>query len=131
MSKRVCSMQGCANLIDQAGRCQPCTSAADKRRGTATQRGYNSPGHRRFREAVLLADPVCVCPDGCAHHLGATECLTISDTADHYPIERRDLVRLGKDPNAPTAGRGLCKACHDRSTGLTAPGGYNAAQAAS
>ena len=122
MSKRVCSTSGCPTLTDTAGRCPTCDARADKARGTATQRGYTSKGHQRFREAVLTRDPVCVCPDGCDWHIGTTECLTLSTVADHYPLERWELVAQGLDPNDPNAGQGLCARCHNAKTATTVSG---------
>ena len=96
-------------------RCPTCSHAADTARGTATQRGYTTKGHRAFRAAVLTRDPVCVL------------CLaTLATIADHYPISRRDLLAAGLDPNEPEQGRGHCKRCHDRETARLQPGGWNA-----
>lgn len=125
MTLRVCSRPGCPTLTD-TGRCPACTTVADQRRGTATQRGYTSRGHQRFRTAVLLRDPICVCDMDCPHHLGTTECLALATVADHWPVSRRDLIAQGLNPNNPDAGRGLCKTCHDRSTAREQPGGWNA-----
>lgn len=102
----------CTNLVAK-GRCPDCSSEADRERGTATQRGYNSAGHRRFRRAVLARDPICPCG-------------SIATVADHYPLSRRQLVEQGLDPNASERGRGLCKTCHDRSTVKLQPGGWSA-----
>lgn len=99
MSLRVCNEPGCPELIPQAGRCPTHD------RGTANQRGYTSKGHLRFRDDVLARDPICV------------SCRAARSTdADHYPRERTELIRLGLNPNDPTYGRGLCHACHSRST---------------
>lgn len=117
MSKRVCSQPGCPTLIDSPGRCTAHTKAADKARGTSKERGYNTPGHRRFREAVLAREPICVI------------CYAAPSTiADHYPISRRDLIDAGLDPNDPSRGRGLCKTDHDKHTAQAQPGGWNLRQ---
>ncbi|KAK2701921.1 hypothetical protein QYM36_019422 [Artemia franciscana] len=88
---------------------------ADRSRGTATERGYNTRGHQSFREAVLTRDPICVLCE-----------LRHSTIADHHPISRRDLIAAGMNPNDPQYGRGLCKPCHDRATAKNQPGGWNA-----
>jgi 5-methylcytosine-specific restriction enzyme A len=114
---RVCSVPGCATLYPstEGSRCSSHRREADKARGTATQRGYNTRGHHTFRRAVLTRDPVCVL------------CKTaFSTVADHYPTSRRDLVDQGLNPNDPLHGRGLCKSCHDSETAKHQPGGWNA-----
>ena len=121
MTLRVCSRPGCPTLTD-TGRCPACTTQADQRRGTASQRGYTSKGHQRFRTAVLTRDPVCVCTSDCDWHLGATECLAIATVADHWPLERVELVARGLDPNDPDAGQGMCARCHDHKTATTVSG---------
>ena len=113
---RVCSVPGCATIYPRAegSRCQAHRRAADKARGTATERGYNSKGHRRFRAAVLARDPICVLCD-----------VRESTVADHWPISRRDLLEQGMNPNASEHGRGLCANCHNKETAVNQPGGWN------
>lgn len=118
---RVCSVHGCAEIYptSEGSRCSGCRKAADKGRGTATQRGYTGAGHRTFRNAVLTRDPICV------------ECgLRQSTVADHYPVSKRDLIAQGLNSNDPERGRGLCKPCHDVSTAREQPGGWAATQRA-
>ena len=110
---RVCSVHGCPE-ISEATRCPRHRRVADSERGTATQRGYNSAGHRRFRDAVLDRDPICV---GCSR--------AQSTVADHYPRSRRELEESGLDPNDPEYGRGLCAPCHNAATAVNQPGGWN------
>lgn len=112
---RVCSRPGCPTLYDDThSRCPAHRREADKARGTATQRGYTSRGHQRFRRETLTRDPICVICDAAQ-----------STIADHYPLTRRELEQRGLDPNNPDAGRGLCKPCHDRWTAASSPGGFN------
>lgn len=113
MSLRVCSQPDCPVLIDTAGRCPAHTKAADKARGTAAQRGYGREHRRRFREGVLARDPICVI------------CYSAPSTvADHYPLDKRELIERGMDDNDPANGRGLCKSDHDKHTAQTQPGGF-------
>lgn len=112
-SRRVCTTAGCPHLTT-TGRCDACRRHADRARGSATERGYNSAGHRAFRTAVLDHDPICVLCQ-----------LAASTVADHWPMSRRDLILTGRNPDDPRYGRGLCKACHDRSTAVNQPGGWN------
>ena len=113
MGYRVCSQPGCPRLHEGTGRCPSCRADADKAR-RPDGNPYRTSGHHAFREAVLARDPFCV--------LCRREYATV---ADHYPLERRDLVSAGLDPNDPVRGRGLCKGCHDRHTAATSPGGWN------
>ena len=113
---RVCSTPGCGTIYptNQGSRCKGCRVEADKRRGTSTERGYHSKGHKAFRAAVLRRDPICVL----CH-------IKQADTADHYPLSRKELIAKGMNPNDPTYGRGLDKQCHDRETARHQPGGWN------
>ncbi len=110
---KVCNVPGCPTISDTP-RCPAHTKAADKARGTATQRGYSGPRHRRFRRIILQRDPLCVL------------CGAIATVADHYPISRRDLVAQGLDPDNPACGRGLCVRCHSKETAKHQPGGWAA-----
>lgn len=112
---KVCNIPGCPTLFEgNSGRCPTHAREADRARGTSRDRGYNTPGHRAFRTAVLTRDPVCVL---CRK--------AFSTVADHYPRSRRELIDLGLNPNDPAHGRGLCKPCHDRETAQHQPGGWN------
>lgn len=113
---RVCSVHGCPEIYpaSEGSRCAKHRREADKRRGTATERGYTSKGHRSFRSQVLDRDPICV-----ACHLAQ------ATVADHYPRGRDELILLGLNPNDPAHGRGLCKPCHDASTAAMQPGGWH------
>ncbi|TDP94620.1 5-methylcytosine-specific restriction protein A [Leucobacter luti] len=113
---RVCSTHGCPELYpaSQGSRCPTHQAQADKARGAARQRGYNSKGHHAFRTAVIHRDPVCV-----ACHLRP------STVADHHPHGRDELIRLALNPNDPRYGRGLCAPCHGRATVANQPGGWH------
>ena len=115
MSWRVCSKPGCPELVPTPGRCEQCTRESERRRGTASSRGYGTRHTRRFREAVLARQPFC-----------ALGCGRPSVHADHYPIDRRTLELRGLDPDDPQYGRGLCARCHSRETAREQPGGWNA-----
>ncbi len=113
---RVCSVTGCGTLYNKSdgSRCAAHRVEADRARGTASERGYTSPGHRAFRSAVLRRDPICVI------------CKTAPSTvADHYPLSRKQLIAQGMNPNDPANGRGLCKTDHDQSTAHAQPGGWH------
>lgn len=114
---RVCSVSGCPNIYptEQGSRCPDCAAKADRRRGTASQRGYTGRGHQSFRREVLTRDPICV--------LCGVRQATV---ADHWPLSRKELIDSGMNPNDPAHGRGLCKTCHDTETATNQPGGWNA-----
>lgn len=113
---RVCSVPGCPTIHDGPGsRCIEHTREADKRRGTATERGYTGKGHRAFRNGVLNRDPICVLCE-----------VRQATVADHHPRSRKELEALALNPNDPAFGRGLCKHCHDTETARHQPGGWNA-----
>lgn len=106
----------CVELIAAgARRCERCEAEAERRRGTAQQRGYGSRHETRFRAGVLKKDPVCRIPTGCRRP---------STDADHYPLDRDELVRLGMDPDDPQHGRGLCARHHSQETAKRQPGGW-------
>lgn len=121
-----CPTPGCGELTP-GGRCPTCAQAADKARGTPTERGYTGPHRSRFRRGVLAAHPICTCP-GPHHAHPDVPCRHPSTVADHHPLSRRQLVTRGLDPDDPAHGRGLCASCHGWSTQSAADqrGGWNA-----
>ena len=81
--------------------CRRSRHAEDLARGTAAQRGYDAD-HRRWRQAVLQRDPLCVT----CRRRGRT---TPAVVADHItPIMVDPSRRLDMDN-----GRGLCVPCHN------------------
>jgi 5-methylcytosine-specific restriction protein A len=113
-----CSAPGCPELV-AGGRCDGCSRSAERERGSATARGYGKRHRNGFRAAVLERDVCCVlCRD--------SDRWTLATVADHHPLSRRELVERGMDPDDPEHGRGLCKSCHDKSTAVEQPGGWNA-----
>ena len=112
---RVCSVPGCPELYgDGKSRCPTHRKEADRARGTTSERGYSTRGHRAFRNDVLMRDPICAL----CHAAQST-------VADHYPLSRKQLIEHGMDPDNPDAGRGLCKKCHDTETATNQPGGWH------
>lgn len=110
---KVCNVTGCPELFEgKGGRCP--THSREARAQRIDNRVYNTPGHARFRAAVLHRDPVCVIPG----------CIQWATVADHYPRTRRELIDLGLDPNNPEHGRGLCAQHHNMHTAATSPGGF-------
>lgn len=109
---RICTVRGCPEIVTGASRCPAHVAEADARRGSSSSRGYDR-AHQRARSVVLDRDPICVL----CHAAPST-------VADHYPRDRRELVRLGLDPNDPSCMRGLCAPCHGRETARLQPGGY-------
>jgi len=116
---------GCPNDVGHGtSRCPACTTQAERRRGTARQRGYDHRHETRFRPKVLEADPLCVCTELGHGHRGV--CGLPSTVADHYPLSRRELVARGMNPYDPAHGRGLCSGCHNPETAARQPGGWAA-----
>lgn len=112
---KVCNVHGCPNIHNNTGgRCPSCEAKADAKHWAKT-RAYSSAGHRTFRTAVLTRDPICVICN-----------LAQSTIADHWPMERTELIDAGLNPNDPARGRGLCKPCHDRWTAQSHPAGWHA-----
>lgn len=112
--RKPCSSPGCPELT-AGSKCDEHAAAADKARGTSTQRGYGKAHRVQFREGVLARQPICqMC-----RRKPSTE-------ADHYPKSKRDLLRLGLNSNDPRYGRGLCHECHSSHTAAAQPGGWNA-----
>lgn len=123
MTYRPCPTHGCPTILTPGETCTRCRAARDKAR-RPNGNPYATPGHQGFREAVLALHPYCVCPGTCDKH--TSWCGQRSTVADHHPLERRELIDLGLDPNDPKHGRGLCKPCHDATTARRTPGGWNA-----
>lgn len=115
---RVCNVHGCGEIIEgDASRCVQHRREAERRRGSAADRGYTSKGHRQFRREVLSRDMTCKLCE-----------IEIATEADHYPHSRKELIALGLNPNDPQYGRGLCQPCHARHTARAQPGGWNQAR---
>jgi 5-methylcytosine-specific restriction protein A len=98
---RPCSVCGRAPVY-RSGRCELHYRQSERRRGSSTERGYGARHVGWFRRVVLQRDPICV---ACGEYA--------STHADHYPKTRRQLARLGLDPDDPQYGRGLCQSCHN------------------
>jgi len=112
---RVCAKHGCPNMYPtgEGSQCGDHRKLAEQTR-RPNGNPYATAGHRRFRRAVLEANPICVA-------CGIRE----ATIADHYPHTRKELQDRGLNPNDPQYGRGLDKSCHDKHTAATSPGGWN------
>jgi len=94
----------CGRPVFRSGRCEVHYRQRERRRGSASQRGYGERHRRVFRAGVLERDPLCVLCGELAVH------------ADHFPLSRRQLVARGLDADDPDYGRGLCQSCHNSHT---------------
>ena len=108
-----CKTPGCSGSA-RPGKptCTECRTRSNRdlrtRRGDRTQQGYGHAHRTRFRIGVLTRDRLCrICK--------RKEAVV----ADHYPLDRKTLVKMKLDPDDPSHGRGLCTRCHDRATALT------------
>jgi 5-methylcytosine-specific restriction protein A len=114
----VCSTPSCPQLVEGSGRCTKCKAEAEKKRGTASQRGYDS-SWRRVRAAYLKANPFCECEECSA--------LLISQRPFATDVDHID----GLGPNGPLGRdwsnlRALSHSHHARRTARDQPGGWAA-----
>lgn len=65
----------CPRLVASGSRCATCRSAANRARGSATERGYDST-HRRVRQLVLERD-------GWQCQIRGPRCVGVADSFDH------------------------------------------------
>lgn len=103
-----CSVHGCPELT-RKNRCEKHEREADRKRGTATERGY---GHRwaKIRKSYLERHPFCQDPEGC-----------IAKATDVHHIDGAGPLGDNSDRNL----RSLCKHHHDVRTSRDQPGGWN------
>lgn len=108
--KHYCNYPGCKELATSRF-CDQHTKqdqrAADQRRGSSTERGYDAR-HRAIREVVRREEPLC------------RECLksgqiTPSNEMDHIDGNPRNTERINLQM--------LCKVCHSRKT-IREQGGF-------
>lgn len=101
-----CSIPRCPNLTS-GGKCDEHRAVDDRRRGTATERGYDERWARR-RIEFLSENPICV------------DCGKDAEVPDHDPIPRRELVAMGvDDPDADEHLVPRCIPCHNSKTRRT------------
>lgn len=108
--RRPCRYPGCPNLCENGVYCEKHAEhnpsrIYDRRRGSATERGYNAEW-RVARRSFLSAHPLCV------------ECmkenrLTAATVVDHIIPHRGDMKLFWDESNWQP----LCKICHDKKTG--------------
>nr|DAT23874.1 MAG TPA: HNH endonuclease bacteriophage, HNH Endonuclease, DNA.52A [Caudoviricetes sp.] len=113
-----CPTPGCPALIPPTTRA--CPECLKRVRHTTDTKPYTSVGHRKARAKLLALHPYCQC-EGCKAHKGL--CTQKATVADHFPLERFELIAEGKDPNDTRFMRALCKQCHDIKTAATRPAG--------
>jgi 5-methylcytosine-specific restriction protein A len=103
----------CGQPVVRSGKCQKHLDQYERRRGSATDRGYGRRHRDTFRPGVLAQNNgMCVWP----------ECTARASVADHYPRTRRELVAAGLDPDDPRHGRPLCAPHHNAWTASTSAG---------
>lgn len=113
----VCSTPGCAELT-QGGRCDDCKREAERQRGSAFQRGYDS-AWRRTRKAYLRTHPHCECDDCAALPVHLRPIATDVDHID-------GLGPKGPRGHDPSNLRAMAHAHHSSRTARDQPGGWNA-----
>lgn len=117
---KVCSCTGktcdahegsCPEIVP-TGRCAACDQAAERRRGTAAQRGYDSRWEATAK-AYLGTHPLCECkPD----------CYALATDVDHID----GLGPKGPRGHDPDNLRALSRSHHSKRTAQDQPGGWNA-----
>ncbi len=100
-----CSAPGCSVRVPR-GRCPRHARAADRRRGTAHERGYDSRW-QQARRAYLTEYPFCV------------DCGRPASVVDHNQPHRGDPALFWVESNW----RARCATCHNRKT-ATRDGGF-------
>jgi 5-methylcytosine-specific restriction protein A len=112
MSLRVCTVPSCPELVTAGeGRCPTHRREADRRRGTAHQRGYDRKW-ARTRGRYLQLHPTCEQP----------HCTTSATDVHHLD---------GLGPNSPRGHKhdnlqALCSTHHKQVTARDQPGGWAA-----
>jgi 5-methylcytosine-specific restriction protein A len=120
-----CTTPGCPTLVRGGGRCDAHLAQARREAVRTQSPGYAGLAHRRrFRLGVLRRDVFCQCPRS-DHRHGSRPCPSPATQADHWPLDKRELMRRGMDANDPRYGRGLCHGCHSSETARLQPGGWN------
>ena len=109
---KVCSTSGCPHLVSSGSLCDECRKAKDKRR-TRGRNPYTSKAHRLAR-ARAGKGPAVRLSRRRAGRMRKAPCLcgAPSTIADHWPIERIELVEAGLDPTT----RNACAACASAAT---------------
>ena len=106
-ARRVCPH--CRTVLTGAGGCPTCRA---RREARTPDYAYTDPAWRARAAAYLSTHPWCVL------------CGARATIPDHYPVRRRDLVRMGSpDPDTDDHLRPLCARCHGRETAKRQPGG--------
>ena len=111
-----CSSLGCPELAPQGqrdGRCDGCRGVAERRRGSAAERGYDATW-RKVRADYLEQHPLC----------STEHCLRLATDVDHID---------GLGPHGPRGYdwsnlRALCHPHHSERTARDQPGGWHARQ---
>lgn len=109
-ARRTCPR--CRSVLTRPGPCPTCRARRD---AVAPGTDYRSTSWTETSRAYLADHPTC------------SLCGAPAKVADHHPISRRQLRRLGvPDPDAPQHLRALCLSCHGKETARHQPGGWNA-----
>ena len=107
---RACSVQGCSNYANRAGKCKNHSLAQEQRRGTSTERGYDKHW-RILRDLVIQEQPIC-------QHCLCHGIYVPAQEVDHIvPISKAPHRRLDRSNL-----QALCKPCHTRKTRIESIG---------
>jgi 5-methylcytosine-specific restriction enzyme A len=103
-----CSVSGCPTLT-RNNRCPDHEREADRKRGTASERGYDH-NWQKIRKSYLERHPFCEVAEGCI--APATDVDHIDNMGPRGDNSDRNLMAL-------------CHSHHSRKTSRETPGGWN------
>jgi 5-methylcytosine-specific restriction enzyme A len=109
---RPCPVSNCPELVEK-GRCPTHTAEQERRRGTATERGYDAKWER-YSKRFRARHPLCGDRDADAYPSSASKCamagrVTASEVTHHIRPHRRNRALFLDRRNHEA----LCAACHN------------------
>ena len=112
----VCIERGCPKLATSRGRCGDHGTSYDQRRGTSSERGYNTSRWRNYRASWLATFPLCGQRDGTP--TTDSRCLETGRVTAATVVDHITPVHGETDPlfYQPSNHQSLCASCHSAKT---------------